>query len=232
MRLHEWLEASQREVAVRYPQFRIVQPPAGSGSVQAWEGVIQPFPDNAELGAVLRHLEGEADLIVRGGQVLHDPSCSQGHAEPDYLASLTDTGRSFKIVVLAYPPKADPRAFAIDPKISRRVFPGHPHLYGNALCPYTPSDGIWMWDSHNVADFLDYISIWLGRHLVWEQTGACNGGKWIGPWAPHEPQELLDYVGREDLCPCGSGRKYKRCCRGKHLSIVRKQNRRSLVRGG
>lgn len=25
-------------------------------------------------------------------------------------------------------------------------------------------------------------------------------------------------IGRNALCPCGSGKKYKRCCQGKHAS--------------
>jgi uncharacterized protein YecA (UPF0149 family) len=28
----------------------------------------------------------------------------------------------------------------------------------------------------------------------------------------HGDKELLEKLGRNDLCPCGSGRRFKRCC--------------------
>jgi len=31
---------------------------------------------------------------------------------------------------------------------------------------------------------------------------------------PREPQQFRVKIGRNDLCPCGSGKKYKRCCGG------------------
>jgi preprotein translocase subunit SecA len=40
-----------------------------------------------------------------------------------------------------------------------------------------------------------------------------------GEWAAHSPQRFAEAeprasakIGRNDPCPCGSGRKYKRCC--------------------
>jgi hypothetical protein len=29
----------------------------------------------------------------------------------------------------------------------------------------------------------------------------------------HGDKELLEKLGRNDLCPCGSGRRFKKCCR-------------------
>jgi len=29
---------------------------------------------------------------------------------------------------------------------------------------------------------------------------------------PKEPQRIVQKVGRNELCPCGSGKKYKKCC--------------------
>jgi uncharacterized protein len=34
-----------------------------------------------------------------------------------------------------------------------------------------------------------------------------------GPFT-NEPHRSAGKIGRNDLCPCGSGRKYKRCCGG------------------
>ncbi|MGE5503217.1 MAG: YchJ family protein [Actinomycetota bacterium] len=40
-------------------------------------------------------------------------------------------------------------------------------------------------------------------------------GRWLyvdGEVSPRPPQRHADKVGRNDPCPCGSGRKYKKCC--------------------
>ena len=33
-----------------------------------------------------------------------------------------------------------------------------------------------------------------------------------GSDGPSEPRKVKDKVGRNDPCPCGSGKKYKKCC--------------------
>lgn len=40
-------------------------------------------------------------------------------------------------------------------------------------------------------------------------------GNWVyvdGVMNPRPPQRVVDKVGRNDPCPCGSGKKYKKCC--------------------
>ncbi|MBC8044116.1 MAG: SEC-C domain-containing protein [Rhizobacter sp.] len=39
----------------------------------------------------------------------------------------------------------------------------------------------------------------------------------------HGGKILLEKLGRKDLCPCGSGRKFKRCCmkNGKYDGVLR-----------
>jgi len=39
---------------------------------------------------------------------------------------------------------------------------------------------------------------------------SCRGGA-----MPEKPSPIGMHVGRNDLCPCGSGKKYKRCCGGR-----------------
>ncbi len=223
MLLHEWTEANCRAVAVRYPQFKVVEPPLGGGSVQAWEGEVQPFPSGLELGAILEDLEiGRQVIVELGGALAHDPSCTRRHSVPQYLNRLSSADAAFHLKVFAFPPKRHPRALCVRPEISPGRYPRHPHLFSDgALCPYLPSEDVWSWGRETVADFLDYTSIWLAKHLVWERTGACRGGIWIGPCAGHEPRDLLANVGRNDQCPCGSGKKYKRCCQPIHISMVR-----------
>ncbi len=47
-----------------------------------------------------------------------------------------------------------------------------------------------------------------GRHVVPESKGDLVEDAYRGPLAPSIRQE----VGRNDPCPCGSGKKYKKCC--------------------
>ena len=42
-----------------------------------------------------------------------------------------------------------------------------------------------------------------------EQRETCEGTTFTS-----EPRRNVSKVGRNDLCPCGSGKKYKRCCGG------------------
>ena len=47
-------------------------------------------------------------------------------------------------------------------------------------------------------------------------AAAVNGDKPTPPVVPPTPYTPL--AARNDRCPCGSGDKYKRCCRPKQLS--------------
>ncbi len=46
-------------------------------------------------------------------------------------------------------------------------------------------------------------------------------GTWIGPSAPHDAGTILDTVGSNDECVCGSGRRYGVCHRRVHLAMCR-----------
>lgn len=43
---------------------------------------------------------------------------------------------------------------------------------------------------------------------------AAEPGGGPRPETPVEPAKSARTVGRNDPCPCGSGKKYKKCCRG------------------
>ena len=48
-------------------------------------------------------------------------------------------------------------------------------------------------------------------------TIVCRGRTYIAP--------IETRIGRNDPCPCGSGRKYKKCCMGKEIRNGRIHNR-------
>lgn len=49
-----------------------------------------------------------------------------------------------------------------------------------------------------------------------ERSNFCReDGEWVyvdGEVRTDDPSSFLGKVGRNDLCPCGSGKKYKKCC--------------------
>ncbi|SJT63647.1 preprotein translocase subunit SecA [Clostridioides difficile] len=47
------------------------------------------------------------------------------------------------------------------------------------------------------------------RVRVAQETNAVHGDK---PSAPVGPVRNLNKFGRNDVCPCGSGKKFKNCC--------------------
>ncbi|HEX4589658.1 MAG TPA: SEC-C metal-binding domain-containing protein [Gemmataceae bacterium] len=46
------------------------------------------------------------------------------------------------------------------------------------------------------------------RHGFPSETQVKRGRRIV-----HGDKELTEKLGRNDLCPCGSGRRFKRCCR-------------------
>lgn len=57
----------------------------------------------------------------------------------------------------------------------------------------------------------------LGQSLIHHEaaTFVRDGGRWLfeeGQMNPKGSPRRVAHVGRNDPCPCGSGRKYKKCC--------------------
>lgn len=54
-------------------------------------------------------------------------------------------------------------------------------------------------------------------------TFVRENGAWAyadGIFNPKPPQRMVEKVGRNEPCPCGSGKKYKKCCGAYHRSLV------------
>lgn len=69
-------------------------------------------------------------------------------------------------------------------------------------------------------DFSAYFVDEAGEHAVQEKSEFHRiGGKWLYARAvrsgPAPIRSSAPKVGRNDPCPCGSGKKYKHCCLGK-----------------
>jgi hypothetical protein len=61
----------------------------------------------------------------------------------------------------------------------------------------------------------EHASSYIGYQDVGEAAPAQSHGRQAGTLRPPRPEPLVgdrEKVGRNDPCPCGSGRKYKKCC--------------------
>lgn len=211
-----------------YPQFRPVSP--DPGYLLAWQGLIQPFGADVRIAALLEDLASGNLIRVDAGRLIHYEECKREHRIPSYFPPLCRLEQLFKLddsfivrVLLPQPPQ-HPRAVAVYPEISWRRHAYHPHLsimpqppeFGivNTLCPYRASEGAWSWESHTLVDYLEYITLWLAKHVIWLRTGGRNGhGLWLGQGASHLPRDLVREIPSGAPCHCGSGRPYRECHR-------------------
>ena len=214
-----------RVVSEFYPQFKRIGPPPDG--TEAWEGVVQPLAGcgASDLALLLDDLHAGAAVLASAGRLEHDPACRREHKMPSYLSQLRGINEeSFAIRVVVWPAPRHPKAFALYPEISAARFPHHPHLFRHreppgvgerlpdALCTYRPGDGEWSWASADLVTFLDYVAIYLAKHVVWTRTGANERAVWIGPHASHLKQDVIQELNHAGECHCGSGRRYSDCC--------------------
>src|SRR3954454_17497328 len=93
-----WFEVNSQAVATFYPQFQRVEPPSEFGASLAWEGVISPLGDSAELGLILDDLATGRAVLSQGGRLLHDPSCSAVHSGIPFSLATASTNFLFRVV--------------------------------------------------------------------------------------------------------------------------------------
>lgn len=224
MRLNDWIEANHRLALKEYPQFRAVAPPRGT--LYAWEGAIKPFPDSRGLGPIIQHLKSRERVFITSGTLTHDASCTVSHPAPGFLYQLVGICRAVQIRVVLAQPGMPPRAFVRNPFVGPSMFFSTelrpPHTYADgAACAYFPSTDPLPSDDNMLLCFLDYVSIWTAKFLIWRHTGIFGRARWIGPDVDHDPLSLLASVLPSAPCPCGKPRHYGGCCRPGHKRLRR-----------
>jgi len=172
---------SAASLAIHYPQFKQEEVPERSNAIAAWRGVLCPFPDDATACEVLRRLKANKPFDISAGSIVVDQESAfrlPGHrAEP----SLVNMRMAFTVVILEYANGEHHRAFAIHPRISRHMFPYHPHLldgvsiaFGNqripALCVYSGAHYRYTGSVPRIIEFLDQVTTYLARHMIWRRT--------------------------------------------------------------
>lgn len=213
--------AGEVEVMERaYPAFTWGERLDGSTPVRFWTGVLQPLSPESDIDPILADLAANRHVVVStNGRLAHDIQCYGPHKLPRKLHNLGGLDQAFHLDACHRPPPAPPLVRSIDPEISRRRFPEHPHLYGETgeLCPLFPPDVPIGTEPITLADYLDQVALYLVKHQVWEETA-----KWIGRHVDHR---VLDWavklgdrlllrdlgVRPNDPCWCRSGKRAIKC---------------------
>lgn len=222
-KVKEWAvpETDIAAMTEEYPDWRV----HSRGNLGGWEGPIQPLPPEGDTQGVLAAIwQGEAIRVELGG-VLAPAGAGRRHL-PGWLRKVRDLSTTFQVRLFYLDPPLIPYAVCMVPEISWRTHPRHPHLFQGeapftypslaALCPFLPSDNVWQWGRDSVARLVDFVSIWLVNHMVYDRTG-----RWPGAAARHDSKWLLENVRAESVpCVCGNPVPYENCCRPLHELVV------------
>ncbi|HYX72866.1 MAG TPA: SEC-C domain-containing protein [Nitrososphaera sp.] len=201
------LKASIEGMRDYYPAFSLKVVPTEIGEVAIWKGRVRPIQTTDGLEQLLDDIHHERPFyILPGGEVLHHPKCVEIHVNHKWAEKLTNPQAVYELEIRYSGGQRHPRAFMRDPVLPERK---RPHTFGDgAICPYAPWQQVWWWEDHTVVDYMGHALGWLIKWTVWSQTEI-----WIGPEMRHDPRFLLRSVGPNKQCWCGSGKKYKKCCR-------------------
>jgi hypothetical protein len=202
---------------------------------------MTPIPPRDELPLIVADLRRPETSFVQlepDGRMRHHPRCAGRHELPDErLAGLVLSDAAFLLSAALYGPPEHPRVRVVEPDISTRTYPGHPHFYRpDVICPLFPPEKTWSWHTHNLVDYLGHVAVWLLKSQIWIATRDANGkGLWIGPDVPHDAETLLRLTAPDDPCHCGLGGKYKQCHRSQDMvrfMTERRGDPSRLMRGG
>ena len=223
-----------------------------SANEEIWTGFIQPYAhcDLPETALIIDDLYAGAPVCVQHGSLSHDPSCRRPHTSMSLLTTMhvlncMDTAQNelFAIRVVVPPAPRHPKAIALYPEISADSYPDHPHLFRqdrrpgrpqstepDALCTYRPGSGEWSRATSSMTTYIDFVALFLAKHVVWRRTRAIAGrGLWLGPDASHHPSALVRTIKRTDECWCGSGKAYGDCHRQGDLEAASRMASRSAA---
>lgn len=208
-------------MSVWFPTSRWGERGEGGSQVRFWEVIIEPLPPADEICFIMADLARDGSVYVeQDGRLRHDPRCHAEHNLAPELPGVRLREEAFLVDLMYREPPGYPAARCIDRPLSKITLPDHPHFYNEGIiCPIFPPDGSWQWRKNTAADYLTFVSIWLFKTVVWMETKKEGGaGIWMGSAAGHAIDDLLR-IGPDADCPCGSGRKYRQCCRTKHVHI-------------
>lgn len=189
-------------VIPEYPQFGLVPIPEGTHAARAFDGVIQPFKDDATAREFLRRIELGSPFEIEWGSIICQSRSTAPHLAD---ARLVNMQLRFHLVVLEFEGKEHPQAYGLHPDISWAAHPLHPHLRANrplvvgrrtlpSLCIYSGAVFTYSDDSPRIIQFLDQLVAYLGRHAIWLKTRVELPSKAGEAARVPGPEELIHEV--------------------------------------
>jgi hypothetical protein len=200
---------------LRYPDSEWSERDEKHGRFRTLRAIITPIPPPEELLSVLFDFQAGRRLSLDpGGRLRHHRECRGPHGDPGWLHGLQLADQRFLVEATFWSLTGDPRVRVLEPEVSRRIYPDHPHFYGeDIVCPVFPPDRTWTW-ANPVTAYLNHVAGWLLCSAVWIETSRISKGLWIGQDTTHDGRVLLRIVPRSAPCPtCASGQPFGRCCR-------------------
>ncbi len=219
---------------LRYPESHWCERTAAGRRLRTMEVVVTPIPPPDELLPVLADFQARRRLSIDpGGRLRHHADCRGPHRYDHRLIGLQLPDQSFLVEVSFWNLTGDPRVRVLEPEVSRRVYPDHPHFYGeDIVCSIFPPDRTWSWPTHLVTHYLDHVAGWLLCSAVWIAMSQNGKGLWIGYDMTHDGRILLRVVPRSAPCPmCASGRAFGKCCR-QRLALMHSRPWYQQIAGG
>jgi len=210
-----------------YPNFTWSAELRNGYEVRCWRGIIQPLPSGSDAEKIIADLKNDRIVEVSiNGIVIHSQKCEHPHDLPPELSELSSMDTSFEVEVLQWEPPIRPTSKSINPPITHELYPDHPHIFHDksTLCPYLPKEIGWKWSKLKISDYIDWISIFLVKHIVWLKTRERYGfgnGIWIGSAVEHSPEFLFRTHSRGDECWCSSGKPHYKCHRKFDLDRIK-----------
>jgi hypothetical protein len=211
------LEESIKAMAERYRQFVYSETSVGGERRGLWVGKVRPIREDAVPFDLLDDLYHNAPVLVRGDRVLHWSGCKRKHCDHGLAISIADLSTEFQLELTHNGTSALPRCRVVAPVIPREKAN---HLWGDgAMCALIASD--WNYKSQTVADLMEDHLLWLVKWMVFAKTKV-----WLGAEHGNTPDYHLQILHKKDLCWCGSGEQYRRCCRARDLQAVQEAQTR------
>jgi hypothetical protein len=205
--------AQSRKAMLEFSNFLYEEIPGQRGPIGVWTGRVRPLQSIDGLRLLLDDLAHDRAVFFRGSELHHLDTCTADHCGHGWPPDPAQLLREFELKVMWTGDQIVPRAFVLSPPIPPDK---RPHMWGDgAVCAFLASDGVWMWHTNTVADFLPHVLIWLVKWMVFDQTAL-----WIGSQHGNTPQYHLERVSAKAPCWCGRGLQYRKCHRPADLIAV------------
>lgn len=206
----------------QFPNFAYSETSVAGERLGLWVGEVQPISSPTVPFDLVDDLYHNRPVVVSSTGVQHWHECDAVHCHAGSHGMRlvpNQIDMHFQLEVTYNGTSGMPRCRVIS---SSKPLLKQNHVWNDgAMCAFLASD--WNWESLTVADAMRDHFIWLVKWMVFNATDT-----WIGSEHENHPAYHLQKVGKKNLCWCGSGIQYRRCCRPRDLQVIQAANQRRI----